>query len=94
MFEAVVQQFDGFGDLVLLVDAPLDLRIVRAIERDGADKDAVLRRISAQPLMNRLSEGENDSRVDFILANDSTFENLEEKLKEFIEKYGLTKMLS
>ena len=88
------KQFDGFGDLVLLVDAPLDLRIARAIERDGADKDAVLRRISAQPLMNRLSEGENDSRVDFILANDSTFENLEEKLKIFIEKYELTKMLS
>lgn len=87
------KQFDGFGDIVLLVDAPMELRIARAIERDGVDKDAVLRRISVQPLMNRLSEGENDSRVDFILANDSTFENLEEKLKKFIEKYSLTKML-
>ena len=43
--------------------------------------------------MNMLSDGHEDSRVDFVLKNDSSFENLELHLKEFMEKYSLTKML-
>lgn len=86
-------QFDGFGDIVLLIDAPLSVRIERAAARDCADPAKILQRIAAQPLMNRLSEGESDPRIDFVIKNDSTIENLSEKLGEFVEKYGLTKML-
>lgn len=88
------KQFDGFGDIVLIVDAPVDVRITRATERDGVDKEILMKRIAAQPLMNRMSEGYVDSRIDCIIKNDSTLEDLTEKLSEFIEKYGLTKMLS
>ena len=87
-------QFDGFGDIVLLINAPLSIRTERAALRDSADAAKVKQRMSAQPLMNRLSEGESDSRIDFTINNDSAIENLSEKLGDFVEKYGLTKMLS
>ena len=86
-------QFEGFGDMTVLVNAPYSIRLARAGVRDG-DSAKVESRMGFQKLMNRLSEGESDSRVDVILENDSSFEDLEEKLKEFIEKYGLTKLLS
>lgn len=86
-------QFDGFGDIVLLVDAPLNLRIERACLRDGRSESEIMERISAQPLMNRLSEGESHDRVDYTIVNDSDLEDLKGKLALFIEKYGLTKML-
>ena len=86
-------QFDGFGDIVLLVDAPVEVRRSRAMQRDGVSEEVIQRRINAQPIMNRLSQGETDPRIDHVLLNDSTEEELERKLDEFIEKYELTKML-
>lgn len=86
-------QFDGFGDIVLLVDAPVPLRLARAMERDGVDEAEVISRMEAQPLMNFLSEGGRISRVDHVLMNDSSLEKLDRDLAEFMGKYGLTKML-
>lgn len=86
-------QFDGFGDLVLLVDAPAVLRMARTMERDNASEESVLARMKAQPLMNRLSDGAREHRVDHVLTNDSTMEDLVLKMDKFIEKYGLTKVL-
>lgn len=86
-------QFEGFGDITLLVDAPLSLRLTRTMARDVVDETKVAMRMQAQPLMNLISEGRAFSRVDHIILNDSTFEKLEEKLDIFIEKSGLTKML-
>lgn len=86
-------QFEGFGDITLLVDAPLSLRLTRTMARDVVDETKVAMRMQAQPLMNSISEGRAFSRVDHIILNDSTFEKLEEKLDIFIEKSGLTKML-
>ena len=86
-------QFDGFGDIVLLVDAPVDVRRSRVMQRDGVSEEAIMMRLKAQPMMNRLSQGETDPRIDHVLLNESTEEDLERKLDEFIEKYELTKML-
>lgn len=86
-------QFDGFGDIVLLVDAPISVRLSRACERDGVDLGRVIERMMAQKLMNSLSDGAVDSRIDYTILNDSSEENLSQKLNEFIEKYELTKML-
>ena len=87
------EQFDDFGDVVLLVDAPMDVRLSRACSRDGADKAKVQERMAAQPLMNFISGGGSCERVDHVIMNDSSIEQLEQKLTEFVEKYGLTKML-
>ena len=42
--------FDGFGDMNVLVNAPFDLRLSRAVERDG-DRNRVKSRMTLQNLM-------------------------------------------
>lgn len=86
-------QFDGFGDIVLLVDAPVQTRLNRACQRDQVNREKIQERISLQIMMNYLSEGGHNDRINYRIVNDGTINDLETKLKEFIEKYGLTKML-
>ena len=76
-------QFSGFGDLIVLVNAPYDLRLSRAAERDG-DRAKVESRMSFQSLMNRLSEGLADERIDFILDNSGTIEELKQNINNFV----------
>lgn len=82
-------QFDGFGDKVILVDAPVEVRLERACPRDGADRSAVMARMANQKLMNALSSGAADSRIDAVIVNDSSLQVLEEKLmKTMSELFG------
>ena len=74
------KQFDGFADIVLLVDAPFEVRLERACARDAATKDAVLARMKCQTLMNALSEGYSDPRIDYKVLNDGTRQELEDKV--------------
>ena len=78
-------QFDGFADKVILVDAPLETRLERACARDGASREAVLARMRAQTLMNELSQGGSDTRVDYVIMNDSTLDVLRERTMKTIE---------
>ncbi len=52
-------------DYVIGVDAPLELRIQRVMERDHTTQDAILQRIK-----NQLDEAEKMKRCDFIIHND------------------------
>jgi dephospho-CoA kinase len=54
--------FDGVGDRTVLVDAPEEARLARAVARDGSDPEAALRRIRSQHF--------DLSRVDAVLRND------------------------
>lgn len=74
------KQFDGFADIVLLVDAPFDMRLERACRRDGASKEAIIARMKNQRLMNELSEGLEDPRINYRVQNDSTRQELEHKV--------------
>ena len=74
------KQFDGFADIVLLVDAPYDIRLERACRRDGASKEAIIARMKNQRLMNELSEGLEDPRITYRVLNDGTKEDLEQKV--------------
>lgn len=74
-------QFDGFGDVTVLVDAPLQIRLERACKRDMASAEAVQARMASQPLMNSLSQGNTDPRVDFVLANTSSLAELEREVE-------------
>ena len=60
--------FDGLADVVVLVDAPQELRISRVMARDGLSLPEVERRLSAQniPL----------EKVDVTLVNDGSSEEL------------------
>lgn len=77
-------QFKGFADKVLLVDAPFETRLARACARDKASEEAVMSRMRSQQLMNRLSAGEKDERIDYIIVNDSTREQLKEKVMKLL----------
>lgn len=69
-------QFEGFGDKVIFVDAPFETRLERACLRDGADREKVLARMRNQKLMNALSDGLEDPRIDCVILNDGTLEDL------------------
>ena len=77
-------QFDGFGDVTVLVDAPLKTRLERACERDKASAEAVQARMASQPLMNSLSQGDKDPRVDYVLANTSGLAELEQEVDKLM----------
>ena len=80
------RQFDGFADIVLLVDAPFEVRLGRACARDEASEDAVLARMKCQTLMNALSEGHCDPRIDYTVLNDGTRQELEEKVLKVLNE--------
>lgn len=83
--------FNGFGDCVLLVDAPCRTRVKRASDRDKVSADVIGSRMEMQPLMNRISDGLRDDRVDFVMVNDSSMAALELKVREFVDNFILKK---
>ncbi len=63
--------FRGLFDKVILVDAPMALRMRRAAARDGVGEETVARRMRSQSLMNGISEGAAVTvDVDYIIEND------------------------
>lgn len=81
--------FRDFGDVIVLVDAPVDLRLERACSRDKASRDKVMARMSGQKLMNRISDGTAGSydgyasileRIDYRIMNTGTVRELESKV--------------
>ncbi|MCF0175866.1 MAG: dephospho-CoA kinase [Bacteroidales bacterium] len=92
------EAFEGFGDKVFLVDAPLETRLARACMRDGASREEVLARMEKQRLMNAFSQGtltkfadgsalqRAASRVDEVIHNDSTEDVLRERLAAAVSR--------
>ena len=77
-------QFEGFGDRIILVDAPFETRLERACRRDGTDREKVLARMRNQTLMNELSDGYHDPRIDCVIMNDGTFDDLVRRTRDGI----------
>ena len=77
--------FKGFGDVVIIVDAPLEMRIERAMSRDGATREGVVSRVERQKLMNDISDGRNMPEDAYICRNDGSLSQLRNRLKEIIE---------
>ena len=71
------------------VDAPFELRLERACMRDGAGHDAVLARMNGQKLMNALSSGLSDERIDEIIINNGSVDDLEVAVKGVMDRFGL-----
>jgi len=53
--------FRNLPDAVVLVDAPEEIRLRRAMERDGASEEAVRRRMAAQPVHRELAQAVIDN---------------------------------
>ena len=72
-------QFDGFGDVVVLVDAPLQTRIDRAVRRDASSPEKVLERIANQKVPS------DDPRISYVIMNDGTLDELGQKVERLME---------
>lgn len=86
MESAIILQkefFDNFGDYVLLVEAPQELRLERAVQRGG-------RRDDMQKRMGLQCSQKDNPRVDFIIDNSSSVKHAEEQLDKFLKEidYG------
>ena len=92
------EAFSGFGDLIILIDAPVGLRLRRASDRDGASREDVISRMDKQPLMNAISEGtagsDTDaswaralSRIDHIIENTGSVSQLEDSLFDVMDRF-------
>lgn len=79
----------GMWDILILIDAPIELRRARTAARDGVSEEIAGRRMESQKLMNEVSKGMVIPDADVVILNDST----ESKLQEKLQKYVITKML-
>jgi dephospho-CoA kinase len=66
---------------IVLVSAPEEVRIERVMKRDGSSRAMVELRLKAQ-----LSESEKVGRSDFVIPNNSTFEELKKHTTEVFSK--------
>lgn len=87
MESAVILQkeyFRGFGDVVLLVDAPRDVRMARAISRGSISAESISQRMGIQ------KDERSNPRVDFIIDNTGSERELYEKVENFLKSidYG------
>lgn len=77
--------FDGFGDKVILVDAPYEVRLERACRRDSASEEAVVARMANQKLMNS-GLASVSPRVDETIVNNGSVKDLEMAVKDVMDR--------
>ena len=73
--------FDFLFDKIIFISADKDLRLERLMKRNNLTKEEALKRISAQ-----MDEKEKISKSDFIVYNNSDFENLKTEVAKIIKK--------
>lgn len=78
--------FKGFGDKVIVIDAPFETRLDRACLRDSVDRETVLARMKNQTLMNKISEGCVFPEVDAVICNDDDIRHLETELMQTVDR--------
>lgn len=78
-------QLKGFGDMILLVDAPFETRLERACQRDMVQREKMLERMHNQTLMNGISEGVVRPEVDAVIQNTGSVSELKLKVREVID---------
>lgn len=77
LFESGFESEVGFK---VCVDAPLELRIRRCMERDKTTREAVVERIN-----NQMDQAEKCSKADFVIVNDGV-QALEPQIDALLEK--------
>lgn len=71
--------FDSFGDYVMYVDAPQELRLERALSRGGISRESILQRMALQ------GDYSSDERVSVVICNDSDIQSLEKQIDNFLK---------
>ena len=76
----------GLFDAVVVVDAPVGVRLRRACARDGSSTDQTQKRMGNQKLMNMISEGYHNPRVDYLVRNVSDMHHLQSEVADLVAK--------
>ena len=71
--------FDDIFDKVLVIKVEDNIQLERLMKRNNLTKDEALIRINSQ-----MPQSEKENRADYIISNNSTLENLESEIKNFI----------
>lgn len=82
VIESAILMESGFTevvDYVVVVDAPVELRISRCIKRDSSTKEKVLQRMAAQ-----MPQEEKCALADFVIFNDD-ISDLEQQIDELLQ---------
>lgn len=82
VIESAILMESGFTDVVdyvVVVDAPVELRINRCIKRDSSTKEKVLQRMAAQ-----MPQEEKCALADFVIFNDD-ISDLEQQIDELLQ---------
>ncbi|MGN0702361.1 MAG: dephospho-CoA kinase [Lentihominibacter sp.] len=74
---------DSMCDAVILITAPMDLRIERVMARDGTTREDVVSRINSQ-----MSDEEKAQLADFVVDNSGDSLDMYRKLDEIVEDYS------
>ena len=72
--------WDDLVDEVWVVDAPLEIRITRLMDRDGLSREEALNRINSQ-----MTQEEKNEKADKIIKNESNMDNLEKQVERALE---------
>lgn len=78
-------QLKGMGDVTVLVDAPVDIRMERAAARNGVSRETICKRMESQLYMNDISNGTVECPADFLVTNSGTLSQLEKKMDKLVE---------
>lgn len=76
----------GFGDKIILVDAPVQVRLDRACGRDGVSKEKVSERMQNQKLMNAMSDGRICPEGYAVIRNVGTLADLKKDTVRVIDE--------
>lgn len=77
----------GFGDKVILVDAPMHVRLERACRRDSLSSDQIKRRMMNQKMMNDISEGRIRPQADAVILNIGSLDELRRDTLSVIDNF-------
>lgn len=73
-------RFNGFGDVIILVDAPIETRIERAVRRDSSSPEKIMDRIRNQIVVS------DDPRISYVIINDGSLDELISKVTAVMGK--------
>ena len=72
---------DKFCDKILVVISDYDVQLNRIIERDNIDKE-----LASKIIKSQISNGERIKKADIVIENNTSLEELYEKIERFCEK--------
>jgi dephospho-CoA kinase len=75
--------YSAIVDRTVLVVAPVELRLARALARDGVNEDRIRARMAAQ-----ISPQQARVRADYVIENDADFEHLRARTRAVYEDLG------